>query len=80
MEIQHRTLAAMVKSMLLGAGLDSSFWSDALLHAVCMNNRLAYSSLAGNSTPCEAWTGQLPDLSNLCVFGSIAQAKKPGIK
>lgn len=29
-ERQHRTLAAMMKSMLLGIGLDSLFWSDAL--------------------------------------------------
>ena len=79
-ERQHHTLAAMMKTMLLGAGLTSSFWSDALPHAVYLKNRLAHQSLPNHIAPFKAWTGQRPDLSHLRVFRSIVCAKRLGIR
>jgi len=76
----HQTLANMMRALLLGANLGNAFWSDAMLHAVYLKNRLPHNGLPNNMTPFEAWTGTKPDLSHLKVFGSLVYSKKPGIR
>ena len=41
-ECLHQTLAGMIRAMLLGSNLSSKFWSDALMHAVHIKNRLPH--------------------------------------
>lgn len=76
----HQSLASMMRTMLLGSNLSSKFWSDAILHAVCVKNHLPHQSLHDNIAPHEAWTNERPDLSHLKVFGSSMHTKKPGIR
>ena len=70
------TYGVMVRALLYSAGLHPSFWSVALLHAVYLKNRLYHRSL--HSTPIFAWTGVLPDLAHLRIFGSLITARRPG--
>ena len=77
-ERPHQTLANMVRAGLHNAGLSYSFWSDALLHAVYIKNRLPHYAFSHKSSPYERLTGHTPDLSHLRVFGSRIVTKKPG--
>ena len=36
----HQTLEGMFREMIFEANYSSKFWSDAMLHAVCIKNRL----------------------------------------
>ena len=76
-EQAHRTLADMMRTMLVSAGLDANFWSDALLHATYVKNRLPHATLG--ITPFEAWTSSRPDLAHLRVFGSSIYVRTPGV-
>ena len=73
-ERPHRTLANMMRSMLKCAGLDKSFWADALMHAVYLRNRLPHATL--NMSPYEKMTDRKPNLSHLRVFGSRVIVKE----
>ena len=72
-EKPNQDLAAMVRSLLHGAGLGSEYWSYALRHAVYLKNRLPHSSLKW-STPYEQLNGRKPNLSHLKIFGSRVHA------
>ena len=67
-ERPHQTLARMVRCSLHAAGLGPEYWSYALLHSVYVKNRLPYSSL--QKSPYQAFTGRVPNLSGLRIFGS----------
>jgi hypothetical protein len=62
--IMVRTL---VRSLLYSSGLPPRFWSDALLHAVYLKNRLWHSAIG--RTPYEAFFSEKPDLSHF-VFSA----------
>src|SRR5688500_12508557 len=62
--------------MLYALGLPPRFWSSALTHAVYLKNCLWHSAIS--MTPFEAYSGQQPSLSHLCVFGSKVTARRPG--
>lgn len=79
-ERSHRTLGNMMHSMLLGAGLDATYWSDALLHSVYIKNRLPHHKLPNFQTPFEAWNNSRPNVSHLRVFGSLLCIQTPGAK
>jgi hypothetical protein len=49
------------------------FWSDSLLHAVYLKNRLWHSAI--RRTPYEAYFSEKPDLSHLRVFGSLVTSR-----
>ena len=66
-----RTLHDKARCEMLPAALPGSLWPFALRHAAYLINRSPHSALGGK-TPFEAWTGQVPDLSKLKVFGSFA--------
>ena len=70
-ERMNRTLMERVRFMLLGAGLDRSFWGEALMTAYYLINRSP--AVANNfMTPQEKWTGKQPDFNHLKVFGCTA--------
>ena len=75
-ERYNRTMGAMVRCLLYGAGLPAEFWSYALVHAVYIYNRLVHSRT--KRTPFEAWHGFQPDISHLHVFGSRVCVKQSG--
>ena len=77
-ERPHQILANMVRAGLENAGLKYSFWSDAILHAAYIKNRLPHYAFSHKTTPYEQLTGQIPDLSHLRVFGSHIVTRKPG--
>jgi len=68
-ERMNRTLLDMARCLLLQSGLSRMFWADAVATACYIRNRCPSSSLGG-VTPFEKWTGELPDLSNLRMFGA----------
>ena len=77
-ERPHKTLANMVRAGLENAGLPYKYWSDALLHAVYIKNRIPHSHFSNKHTPYEKLTGHAPDLSKLRIFGSRIVTRKPG--
>ena len=77
-ERPHRTLANMVRTALENAGLPYTYWSDALLHAAFVKNRIPHAHFHNKITPYEQLTGMKPDLSKLRIFGSRIITRKPG--
>ena len=77
-ERPHRTLGDMVRAGLENSGLHVKYWSDALLHAAYIKNRLPHFAFHMKSSPYERLTGFKPDLSNLRVFGCPITTRRPG--
>ena len=77
-ERPHRSLANMVRTALETSNLPLKYWSDALLHAAFVKNRLPHSEFNFKVTPYEKLTGITPDLSNLRVFGCRIVTRRPG--
>ena len=77
-ERPHQTLANMVRTGIENSGLHVKYWSDALLHAVFIKNRLPHQNFQYKHTPYEKLTGIKPDLRKLRIFGSRIVARKPG--
>lgn len=75
-ERYNRTVFEKARSMLMAAGLDSGYWSDAVLTATHIQNRMPTSALSGK-TPFEAYFGHKPDVSHFRVFGCVAYALVP---
>lgn len=68
-ERKNRTLLDTARCMLMDAELPNHFWAEAVNTANYVRNRMPARSLDGK-TPFEAWTGNVPDISNLRIFGS----------
>ena len=66
-ERQWRTIFEMGRCMLLDKKLPKELWPYAVHTAVYTINRCLNSRV--NKTPCEAWTGRRPNISNMRVFG-----------
>src|ERR1700726_412512 len=49
------------------------YWGEAFQYAIHIRNLLPMPTLV-NDVPYGAWTGQKPNVSHLCVFGSIGYA------
>lgn len=75
-ERMNRTLVEKARCMLFGAKLDKSFWAEAISTAAYLTNRSPNRNLE-MKTPEEVWTGKVPDLSNLKVFGCLAMVHVP---
>ncbi|KAE8696959.1 hypothetical protein F3Y22_tig00110637pilonHSYRG00407 [Hibiscus syriacus] len=69
-ERMNRTLLERTRAMLRDAGLEKSFWEEAVNTACYLVNR-APSTAKELKTPMEMWTGKPADYSNLHVFGSV---------
>jgi transposase InsO family protein len=72
----NRTLMDMARPMLIHSGLDTRFWSSAVLQAAHLRNRVPTTAL-NNMTPYQAFYGQKPSLSHVRVFGCLAYAVIP---
>ena len=73
-ERRNRTLLDMVRSMMGQDELPLQFWGHALQTAVLTLNRAP--SKAVEKTPYELWTGKLPKLSFLKIWGCEAYVKR----
>ncbi|KAG6397662.1 hypothetical protein SASPL_143832 [Salvia splendens] len=71
-ERMNRTLVEKVHCMMSNAGLDRTFWAEAITYAQHIVNRLPCSAIDGK-TPLEVWSGKpATDYDSLRIFGSIA--------
>lgn len=69
-ERMNRTLLNMVRMMLHQSKLPKSFWTNALVTAVYIRNRLTCTGLPDSKTPYEIWRGRKPSVAHLRVFGA----------
>ena len=67
-ERKNRTLLEMARCILMQTGLPPGFWAEAISTANYIQNRCPTKSLNGK-TPYEAWTGNIPNVSNFKEFG-----------
>jgi hypothetical protein len=72
-ERRNRTLMDMVRSMLSYSTLPISLWMEALKTATHILNKVPSKSVP--TTPYELWTGREPSLTNMRVWGCLAEAK-----
>jgi hypothetical protein len=75
-ELLNGTFGFMVRCLLYSAGQSAKLWSDALIHAVYLNNRLYHKAIG--MTPYKGWIGIKPELDHLWTFGALVTACKPG--
>ena len=75
-ENPNKSLARMVRCLLYSAELPPEYWSFALIHACYIKNRLPHYTIG--STTYQAFTGTVPNLSQLRIFGSLIYGRKPG--
>ena len=72
-ERMNRTLMECARAMLTHAQLDKSLWAEAVNTAAYIRNRSPTSALK-QQTPYQAWTGKVPDVRHLRVWGCDAFA------
>jgi hypothetical protein len=75
-ERMNRTLMEKARCMLNGVGLGQEFWVEAVGTACYLVNR-SPSSMLGDKTPQEVWTGTEPYLAHIKVFGCDAYVHVP---
>ena len=73
-ERRNRTLLDMVRSMMSQVSLPVSFWGYAVETAAFILNRTPSKSV--EKTPYELWTGRVPNLSFLKIWGCDAYVKR----
>ena len=73
-ERRNRTLLDMVRSMMSRTELPLSFWGFALETATFTLNRVPTKSV--DKTPYEIWTGRVPNLSFLKIWGCEVYVKR----
>ena len=73
----NRTLMNKVRSLLLNSNLNKKMWGEALLAATYLYNRTPHSKL-DYKTPFEVKNGELPNIGNIKVFGSLVYFKRKG--
>jgi len=67
-ESRNRTLLDATRCLLLDSGLPTTFWVEAVNTSNYVRNRMPTKKLKGR-TPFEAWTGKVPNVEHLRVFG-----------
>jgi len=77
-ERHHRTIAQMVRSMLLNSGLPNNLWCYAAEAAADIYRYTYHSAL--QMTPYEAWYGSKPHIDNLRVWGCYVYVRIPDPK
>lgn len=75
-ERMNRTLLERAKCMLLNARLQKQYWAEAVSTAAYITNRCPTRTLA-YSMPEEVWSGKVPNISHLRIFGSAAMVHVP---
>ncbi|KMS94207.1 hypothetical protein BVRB_023730, partial [Beta vulgaris subsp. vulgaris] len=78
-ERMNRTVVDRARTLLTHAALPIKYWQFAIAAAVHVTNRLP-TNANNRRSPYELWTGKLPDISHLRVFGCRAYAHVPDQK
>uniref|UniRef100_A0A1Y1KVS3 Integrase catalytic domain-containing protein n=1 Tax=Photinus pyralis TaxID=7054 RepID=A0A1Y1KVS3_PHOPY len=73
----NRTVLNMARSMIFDAGMEKSFWGEAVRCATYILNRLPTSAIKPGSTPADLWYNREVSLENIRVFGAKAYAHVP---
>ncbi|KFY82599.1 hypothetical protein V500_10440 [Pseudogymnoascus sp. VKM F-4518 (FW-2643)] len=68
----NRALVALIRAMLSYARLPRKLWSEALMAACYLRNRLPIGP--GNMSPEEAYSGKKPSVAHIRVWGCVAYA------
>jgi len=79
-ERSNRTIVEMARAMLQHSHLSHAFWSDAVMTAAYIRNRVPHRSVkphGASMTPLEAFTGRKPNVANIRVFGCDAYVLVP---
>jgi hypothetical protein len=79
-ERMNRTLVECARCMLEHAKLPKPYWGEAVMTAGFLQNRLPSRTNSRNGTPIEVWSGKVPKLDNLKVFGCHAFVHVPSAK
>ena len=74
-ERDNRTIVESARTMLIAKSLPLTLWAEAVNCAVYVLNRTVWTT--GTVTPYEAWTGKVPNLKHLRIFGSDAYVHTP---
>jgi len=74
-ERDNRTIVESARTMIIAKNLPLSLWAEVVNCAVYVLNRTVWTS--GAVTPYEAWTGKIPSLKHLQIFGSDAYVHTP---
>lgn len=75
-ERDNRTIVESARTMLHSRNLPLTLWAEAVNTAVYTLNRTPCAQTPG-TTPYEMWTGKVPNLSYIKIFGSDAYAHVP---
>lgn len=67
----NRSIAEKARCMRINAGLPLYHWSDAVVHAVYLINRLPHKANNGR-TALRVWRGKDCGINHLIIFGSTA--------
>jgi hypothetical protein len=68
-EVSWRILFAMSRASMDAAGLDPSYWAQALETAVYVRNRCLTTALQTEKTPYEMMYGKKPNIQHMRIFG-----------
>jgi len=68
-ERMNRTLAELMRAMLITWEVPTFLWPEAVVHAAYLRNR-THTWVLDRLTPLESWCGQRPNVSHLQEFGS----------
>lgn len=72
----NRTLMDKARCLISDSKLPKEFWAEAIATGAYLTNRSPKRCLDGK-TPEELWTGAVPDLTHLRIFGCKAYAHVP---
>ena len=75
-ERTYRTIVDMIRSMIHAQRLNHEFWAEGVCNAVDVRNRCS-SKAVERITPDEAWSGKMPHVSHMRMFGCVTYAKVP---
>lgn len=75
-ENPNKMLGQMMRCMLHSSELGPEYWSWALTQAVYIKNRIPHQSI--KTSPYQKFTGTIPDLSGLRIFGSKVYVRQSG--
>ena len=76
----NRTLLDKARVMIAHAGIQKTFWAEAISTAAYIKNRTPTTALADDKTPYELWSGRKPDGNMLKVFGCTAFYHIPNVQ
>jgi len=75
-ERMNRTIMENARCILQDSKLSTNFWGQAVLTVAHVHNRLPSHS-RNNTSPLEFWTGEVPKIGHLRIFGSVAWVHVP---